>query len=340
MSRLWLRDGSIVVPRVHSEDRPFHKLVLSNIGLRTACRKNHGEAPGTGNGGSALVTKLSCLEDSVNESTWLGITPQEWLNAGERMKELPRKSDEDSLKGSLITADPDISRVVSPFDVEEVRRMPIVWISSIPNPASRLDEISLKDLKKRIKVAFGEFTSPNAHSNYAEEMFKAYEPLFKSAEQDASKFRFTEIHNRMINDLRSVCGISFYLERLQKSDLAPNAPIYRILTTVPTPISDLGGASDVPAFLAGEVVSPTDYPVGFLRKCFTDFLKTGTISGVKELRYPRRSNDPAFETTMNILGRQSLVTAGKWEVAHFAACRSWRTENGDAEFAQMYGTLN
>ncbi|VDD83076.1 unnamed protein product [Mesocestoides corti] len=348
VSKLWLRDGSLVVPDIPSVDRPFHSLVLSDVGLLSACRRwnhaNYGDSRGSGGGGggggSTLANRIACLEDGVDAMAWLNRTPAEWIHAQKRAATFPTKEEEST--ASLIIADPRVSRVVSPFASTAARDMPLVWLSSMNNPSPLRQKLNFKAFKKMIRTAFATFTSVNAERNYAEEILKAYEPMLRDAREDTSELRYTAIVNAILHDIRAVCGVTLYLTRLQRLSLSQSGSVYRVLSQqveeAPVLDKDTHTPYDIPTFLNDRaVLTPSSE---FLRKSLVSFTKSGEIEGMKRFKYPRSANDPALETTINILGQGGLTTAGSRVISHFATCKAWISEKGETEFAIKHGILN
>ncbi|VDK35764.1 unnamed protein product [Taenia asiatica] len=346
ISKLWLHDGGLIIPKIPSEKRPFHSLVLSDIGLFSACRRWQSENAGvnSGGGGSTLANRIACLEESISETAWLERTPKVWLHADERMAVLPRKEEEEELTASLILADPHVSRVVSPLEVLPVRDLPLVWVSSLNHPSPLPPEaLSLKDFKIMIKSTFTGFSSVTTRRKYDEELLLAYGPMIKAVQHNTSKMCYSPIINAIITDLRAVCGVDLYLRRLMRTLVNQRGPIYRVLSEVePTKLEEktVGRPYNVPAFLIGQRQRGPGYPSEFLRRALAAFLQKGRVEGMKELHYPRGIDDPDLETTFNILGPAGLTTAGARVIAHFAACKAWISDKGETEFAIKHGRLN
>ncbi|CDS40260.2 neuroligin [Echinococcus multilocularis] len=297
----------------------------------------------SGSGGSTLANRIACLEESISEAAWLERTPGVWLHADERMAMLPRKEEEEELTASLLLADPQVSRVVSPLKALSVRDLPLVWVSSLNHPCPPPPEaLSLKAFKNMIKKTFSEFSSTNTRRKYDEELLLAYEPMLKAVQHNTSKMRYSPIVNAIITDLRAVCGVDLYLRRLMRMSMIQRGPVYRVLSEVdPTKLEEktVGRSYDMPAFLIGHQQrgQGTGYPLEFLRRALATFLRSGRAEGMKELRYPRAVDDPDLETTFNILGPAGLTTARARVIAHFAACKAWVGEKGETEFAIKYG---
>lgn len=348
ISKLWLHDGGLIVPEIPSEKRPFHSLVLSDIGLLSACRRWQSENAGvnSGGGGSTLANRIACLEESISETAWLERTPEVWLHADERMAVLPRKEEEEDLTASLILADPHVSRVFSPLKVLPVRDLPLVWLSSLKHPSPPPPKaLSLKEFKNMMKNTFAEFSSVNTRRKYDEELLVAYGPMLKAVQHNTSEMCYSPIVNAIITDLRTVCGVDLYLRRLVRMSVNRRGPIYRVLSEVePKKLEEktVGRPYNVPAFLIGKRQrgQGQGYPSEFLRRVLVAFLQRGRVESMKELHYPRDINDPDLETTFNILGPAGLTTAGARAIAHFAACKAWVSEKGETEFAIKYGRLN
>ncbi|VDM16815.1 unnamed protein product [Hydatigera taeniaeformis] len=336
------------MPEIPSEKRPFHSLVLSDIELLAACRRWQSENEGlsSGGGSSTLANRIRCLEESVSETTWLERTPGVWLHADERMTMLPHKAEEEELMASLLLADPQVSRVVSPLKLLTTRDLPLVWLSSLYHPYPPPPKaLSLKDFKNMIKSTFSKFSSVNTRRKYDEELLSAYGPMLKAAQKNTSKTPYSQIVNAIITDLRAVCGVDLYLRRLMRMSMIQQSPIYRILSEAePTTLEEktVGRPYSMPPFLVGQRQTDQrpDYPSEFLRRAFATFLQKGRVESMKELHYPRNINDPDLETTFNILGPVGLTTASARVIAHFAACKAWISEKDETEFAIKYGRLN
>lgn len=340
VSKFWLNEGSLAVPNVPSNQRPFHSLVLSDIELVSACRSWMLEHRNKDIGRSTLSIRALCLEDRINETQWLSKTPLEWLNADKRMQTLPSKKEE--LGDSLLVADANISRVTCPFNLEPIRPMPITWISSLRNPNPPPDStISIRTLKAKVKNAFSSIVSVNKKHNFGEELIKSYDPLINYLKNSPHKTRYSAVVNALIDDIRLECLIYAYLRRRASYPKSRRGVIYKIIseTEPPKVIEDASEREyDIPAFLNGE--KARGYPSKILLKAFSEFVKTGRISGMKELQMPQELDDPDVETTVNILGPIGLITPTARVTSHFSACKNWIDDYEYPSLALTFGRFN
>nr|CDS32848.1 carboxylesterase 5A [Hymenolepis microstoma] len=340
VSKFWLHEGTLAVPDVPSDKRPFHSLVLGNIELISKCQKWMLESRIKNVGSSALSTRTLCLEDSVNETNWLSKTPSQWINADKRMQTLPSKRED--LGDSLLIADVNVSHVTTPFNFEPIRRMPIVWISSLDNDnPPPLSTISIQGLKFKVKTAFSGIVSVNIKRNFAEELVKSYEPMVNQLKLSLQKTKFSPIVNAIIDDIRVECLIYAYLRRRARFQKSERDVIYRIISEIKPPKlieKATNREYDIPPFLSGE--SGKGYPTDILLEAFADFIKSGRISGMRELKMPQKLGDPDVDTTVNVLGPIGLTTPTARITSHFAACRKWIDDHEDTELALKYSRLN
>ncbi|VDN97916.1 unnamed protein product [Rodentolepis nana] len=340
VSKLWLHEGTLAVPELPSDKRPFHSLVLGNIELISKCQKWLLETRIKNVGSSALATRSICLEDSVNETNWLSKTPSQWINADKRMQTLPSKRED--LGDSLLIADVNVSRVTTPFNLEPIRPMPIVWISTLKNanppPPST---ISIQGLKFKAKTAFSGIVSVNIKRNFAEELVKSYEPMVNQLKMSLDKTKFSSIMNALIDDIRVDCLIYAYLRRRARFQKSQRGAIYKIISEIKPPKvieKATNRQYDIPPFLSGE--SEKGYPTDILLEAFADFIKTGRLRGMKELKMPQKLDDPDVDTTVNVLGPIGLTTPSARITSHFSACRNWIEDHEDTELALKYSRLN
>lgn len=328
------------MPDVPSEERPFHSLVLSDIELISKCQNWLTNNQNENLGSTTLSIRAACLENSVNETMWLNKTPAEWINADKRMHTLPSKKED--IRDSLLLDDANVSQVTSPFKFTSIRYLPIVWISSLKNPnPPPPTSMTLRGLSSKVKTAFADIVSVNIKRNFAEELVKSYDPMVTELKQSPSKNRFSPLLNAMIADIRANCLVYAYLKRRVRFQRSKRGPVYRIISEMEPPglIEKTTGRNyDIPAFLCGR--RGKGYPTETFLEAFSDFIKTGSISSMKELEIPQKVDDPDIDSTVNVLGPIGLTTPTSRVTSHFAACNNWIADHEESDLALKYGRVN
>ncbi|KAM7539669.1 hypothetical protein Aperf_G00000027960 [Anoplocephala perfoliata] len=340
VKKLWIHEGTLTVPDVLSEKRPFHSLVLGDTELISKCQKWLTDNQDENLGSTTLSIRAACLENSVKDTMWLAKTPAEWINADKRMQTLPSKREDPG--DSLLLADANVSQVISPFEFTSMRYLPMVWISSLNNPnPPPPTSITLRGLKSKVKMTFADIVSVNVKRNFAEELVKSYDPMMMELKQSPSKTRFSPLLNAMIADIRADCLVHAYLKRRVRFQRSERGPVYRIISEMKPPelIEKTTGRNyDIPAFLCGK--REKGYPTEAFLEAFSDFIKNGRISGMRELQIPQKLDDPDIDATVNLFGPIGLTTPTSRVTSHFAACNNWIADHEEPDLALKYGRTN
>lgn len=358
ISRAWLSDGSVVVPKTSSADNAFHQLLLTDLDLMEACRKGRQlRAQNAGVGGGAIGAKALCLEGTMGEKAWLAKTPPSWSYAQDAyLAKLPEVGEN---RVSLINEDDEFSLIQGPLKDTSLRSMPVVVYSSLDQlyvfqrlyniSSTPSKPLSLGKFRKMVKSSLATFASSSAQTNYAVQMLKVYEPIADAAQRKRNSLH--EVLTAFISDLRGVCPSNAFAKRLFQAS-SENHPIYRILYRgIPVVLQDAKNRiCDIPFFLNDAEATDcraTERTVDNepLLKALRDFIHTG---GKKagDLRHLTMGINLPIESSFNLyVGSKSglqVSTAGLREVAGFSACNEWKQANNerDLELLSNYARVN